>query len=418
MHRGSSEWIRNLAQLYFPAYARTGLLLAAVISSLGSANAAANDRTVDNDSRRVAVRNTLPTDRSYREDGPFPLGEPPSANTWRPAPDEGRGMPDDFGLYAPSPSDQPVVPLVIEPEATIDGPVQSKLPANLAALMRPKIAYAGEFSLGNNDFSYQSDDVSLRIPTYPIFGPPPPMVIAGFSFTQFPEGAAYDLQDELYDVSLGAAWMRRINDRWMLRMTASAAYASDGNNNSSDAWQFRGGVFALYQQNDAFQWVFGALASGRRDLPVIPAAGAIWQPNPQLRVDLLLPRPRISWLAADIFDTHTQRHLTWLPFSIPRPACGVTGHRQRWLYLQGGFTGGTWAFERPSGTDDVMTYREWRVALGWETVPAKQPGEFIALGPTLGFEVAYSFGRSFEFDSGAPDIDPEGNLLLRVLVRL
>jgi hypothetical protein len=317
---------------------------------------------------RTATRNHLPTDRSYRSEGPFPEGEPSFGQELGELPPEGLS---------------PVAPELL---AGAPGGLSS---ADLARLMRPRFDLAAEWSPASGGFSIASYDARVSVPTYPFFGPPPPFVQAGFSLTDLDTPLSYDLPGELYDVSLGASWMRKINDRWMLRLTASAAYASDGQNNSSDAWQFRGGVFGLFQQTERWQWVVGALATGRNDLPVIPAAGAVWEPRRDLRIDLLLPRPRVSWLVFEKPD------------------------RQHWMYWQAGFTGGTWAFERPSGADDVLTYREWRFVLGWESVAPKQPGQFISLGPKFGAEVGYAFGREFEFESGLPDIDPDSGVMLR-----
>lgn len=318
---------------------------------------------------RTATRNNLPTDRSYRSEGPFLDGEPTLGHELSELPPEGLS---------------PVAPELLNEGS--GGPSAEEI----AKLMRPRLDFAAEWSPAAGDFSIASYDARVSVPTYPFFGPPPPLINAGFSLTDLDAPLAYDLPDELYDVSLGAAWIRKLGDRWTLRLTASAAYASDGNNNSSDAWQFRGGVFGLFQQTEQWQWVVGALASGRNDLPVIPAAGAVWEPRRDLRVDLLLPRPRVSWLVYE------------------RP------QRQQWLYFQGGFTGGTWAYERPSGADDVLTYREWRLVLGWESVAPKKPGQFISLDPKFGAEVGYAFGREFEFESGLPDIDPDSSVLLRV----
>ena len=317
---------------------------------------------------RTATRNHLPTDRSYRSEGPFPEGESNFGQELGELPPEGLS---------------PVAPELLE---EVPGGLSS---ADLARLMRPRFDLAAEWSPASGDFAIASYDARVSVPTYPFFGPPPPFIQAGFSLTDLDVPLSYDLPGELYDVSLGASWMRRINDRWMLRLTASAAYASDGQNNSSDAWQFRGGVFGIFQQTERWQWVLGALASGRNDIPVIPAAGAVWEPRRDLRIDLLLPRPRVSWLV----------------FEKP--------NRQQWMYFQAGFTGGTWAFERLSGADDVLTYREWRLVLGWESVAPKRPGQFISLDPKFGAEVGYAFGREFEFESDLPNIDPDSGVMLR-----
>ena len=104
---------------------------------------------------------------------------------------------------------------------------------------------AAEWQADASDVQLTSYDARVLVPT--IFGPPPPFITAGFSYTDLNATDALDLPTDLYDYSLGFAWIRPINERWMLRFMFSTALATDGKNNSSDAWQFRGGVFAMYR---------------------------------------------------------------------------------------------------------------------------------------------------------------------------
>jgi len=183
--------------------------------------------------------------------------------------------------------------------------------------------------------------------------------------------------------------MRRVNDRWMARFMLSGAFASDMNNTGSDAWQIRGGGFALYRPNERWNWAFGAMATGRSDIPVIPAVGVIWEPAPQLRVNLMMPSPRMSYLLAE------------------------SNTRQHWGYVGGGLSGGTWAYERESGAGSQLSYREFRLVLGWESMPPRPPGSFITTGMRIHSEVGYVFGREFEFEDRVENIEPDNALLLR-----
>ena len=169
----------------------------------------------------------------------------------------------------------------------------------------------------------------------------------------------------------------------------SGAFASDLHNNSSDAWQVRAGGFAMYRPNEYWSWAFGALVTGRDDLPVIPAVGAVWEPSRELKINLMMPNPRISFLLVD--------------------SC----QRQHWGYIGGGFSGGTWAYQRAAGGPDRVSYRDWRIVLGWESMPPQPPGTFRPSGIRFNAEIGYVFGREFEFDTAAPNILPDDTLLLR-----
>ncbi len=235
-------------------------------------------------------------------------------------------------------------------------------------LLRPRGTFHAEWEPKSDWLSLSSYDFKTQVPAFPVFGPPPPFITAGFSYTAIDAPSALDLPSDLYDIALGMSWIRPINDRWTMRLLLSGAFASDFQNNTSDAWQLRGGVFALYRPNERWNFAIGALATGRSDLPVIPAAGAIWDPKPGLRVDLMLPRPRVSLLVVDL------------------------GTRQHWVYFGGGFTGGTWAYEQANGQDDQLTYREWRLVVGWESMPPREPGKFMQAGTKFSAEVGTARG--------------------------
>jgi hypothetical protein len=275
-----------------------------------------------------------------------------------------------------------------------DGPLgttaSAERPRDLFDLMRPTGSFAAEWQAEASNVDLAFYEARVQVPTYPFFGPPPPFINLGFSFTDLNAPEALDLPAELYDYSLGLSWMRPIRERWMLRLMLSTALATDGKNNSSDAWQFRGGLFAMYQPSEDWTWILGALALGRKDIPVVPAVGAIWQPNPGLRFDLTLPRPRVALLIVD------------------------QGPRQQWGYVGAGFSGGTWAYERTGAIDDQLTYRDWRFVVGWESTPTPEPGMPFTRGHKLGAEIGYVFARKFKFEGGLPDIDIDDTLMLRL----
>ena len=250
----------------------------------------------------------------------------------------------------------------------------------LRALMRPGLRLSSEWQGESNDIEFASYGASLDFPTYPIFGPPPPFVKLGFLYSNLSAPSSLDLPSDLYESTLGLSWMRRVNERWMLRFMLTAANATDGDNNSSDAWQFRGGAFAMYRPNDVWTWVFGAISLGRNDIPVLPAVGAIYQPSRNIRWELTMPKPRLAFLVAD------------------------RGPRQQWGYVGIGLGGGTWAYQRRNGLNDQLTYGNWRAVIGWESTPTPEPGIPFTRGRKMNVEIGYVFDRDFEFESSAPRI--------------
>lgn len=278
---------------------------------------------------------------------------------------------------------------IFESQSPSDAPFSKE---KLRALMRPTIALRSEW-LSSSDFNFSTNKIGVTIPCYPIFGPPPPMIRGEFAYTDLADGDAFGLPAALYEYSIGASWVRPINDRWMVRTMLGVALATDNKNLSSDAWQFRGGVFAVYEPDEQWQWVVGAVAIGRSDLPVVPAAGLIWKPRPDFKCDLTFPKPTLSMLIAD------------------------NGSRQQWSYIAMGLGGGTSAFERTDGTDDQVTWGDWRVVAGWESTPKSLAGERFTPGFRVGAEVGYVFSRDLEFRSGAPDISLSDAFVLDITTR-
>jgi hypothetical protein len=266
--------------------------------------------------------------------------------------------------------------------------------AKLKRLMKPTFSFEAELYGKTDDVELASYKGKIKFPTYPIFGPPPPFFSVGFGYTDINSPAVFDLPSELYESSIGVSWMRRRSERWMFRSMIGVANATDGNNNSSDSWQFRGGIFAIYSPREKWTWTFGAIALGRNDIPVVPAIGLIYQPNPELRFDLLFPRPRASFLLTD------------------------NGQRQNWGYIGGGLNGGTWAYQRTGGLNDQLTYRAWQLVLGWESTPRLQPGMPFSLGRKFGAEIGYAFAREFEFESERTDIELGDTIILRATISL
>ena len=290
---------------------------------------------------------------------------------------------DDTGLPGPESS---VTPSMTQGafEAPLDFP-----PSNWKELMKPNFSLTAEVQGKANDIGLASYGAGVKLPTYPLFGPPPPLVNLGFGFTTIDGPIAAELPAELFETEVGLAWMRRFNERWMLRLMAGTSFATDGHNNSSDSWQFRGGVFGIYQRNPRWTWAFGAIALGRNDLPIVPAVGVIYQPHESLRLDLMMPRPRISCLLVD------------------------HGPRQQWGYIGAALNGTTWGVRRPDLTQDQLTYGDFRVVLGWESTPRPQAGMPFTRGRKVGVELGYVFSRDFEWESDGSTVSLDNALMLR-----
>ena len=112
----------------------------------------------------------------------------------------------------------------------------------------------------------------------------------------------------------------------------------------------------------------------RPDLPFVPTAGIrIWEDDFEL--DLVIPRPRIAWRTDQEVDEET------------------------WFYIAGELGGGSWAVERELSRKEILSYRDYRLLVGWETKKVD--------GSRQVFELGWVFDRQIDFDrfSGSSDLD-------------
>jgi len=193
------------------------------------------------------------------------------------------------------------------------------------------------------------------------------------------------LPPRLYDASVEFRHLRKLRGPWAMDMAVALGYYSDLERSSSDAFRVTGYGLAVYESSPRTKWVLGVAYLNRAGASVLPIGGVIYQPSPDLKWELVVPRPRIAWRV---------------------PGCNSDCGDERWLYVAGEFGGGVWAFEVPgTSTLDLLTYRDYRVALGYER---KTIG-----GLSRRVEIGYLFGRELEFDSSTPDTTLDDSLYVR-----
>ena len=130
--------------------------------------------------------------------------------------------------------------------------------------------------------------------------------------------------------------------------------------------RFPGHGVLYYTPSDEFQMLVGIDYLDRDDIAWLPVVGAVFKPHPDFRVDAVFPRPRV----ASRFDD------------------------ERWMYLAAEMDGGTWAIQRADWTNDVATYRDFRLCLGLQQGEERKhelPGSWIRLCPAPGIPFGHPF---------------------------
>ena len=191
------------------------------------------------------------------------------------------------------------------------------------------------------------------------------------------------LPPRLYDFSLGYQKRGRIKDFMSYDLASTIGVFSDFEDSAKDGVRFPGHAVGMLHFKPELDVVFGIDYLSRDDIKLLPVGGISWRPlsMPDLRFDLVFPRPRID-------------------YSVDN---------QSKIYLAGRLGGGTWDIEFPNNDNDVMTYRDLQVLLGFER--RNTNGGFSSL------EIGYVFDRRLEFRTLTQTTEFDNAFVLRLVTR-
>jgi hypothetical protein len=200
----------------------------------------------------------------------------------------------------------------------------------------------------------------------------------GFNFLSGPDQT--DMPPRVYDFSIAYQIRQRLGPL-AFDVAASVLAASDFEGSARKGILFPGHAVGFLSVRPAVDVVFGVDYLDRSDIKLLPVAGLIWTPKPEMRFELVFPRPRA------VFQ--------------------LTDHHR--LYLAGELGGGTWAIEREAVGNDLATYRDLRVCIGVEYVGKD--------GQRSAIEIGYLFDRRLEYSSGIGDMRLDDAVMLRLVTR-
>lgn len=172
-----------------------------------------------------------------------------------------------------------------------------------------------------------------------------------------------DVPSRVYDFHLGMQFRDQLSSALSYDIATSVGVFSDFEGSAREGVRFPSHAVGMFHVNHSLDVVFGVDYLGRDDIHVLPVIGISLRDiiSDNLRMDLVFPRPRIDYNLSD----------------------------SNRVYLTGQLGGGTWDMEYPDESDDVLTYRDYRLLLGFES--ADEDGSLSAL------ELGFVFGRHLEF---------------------
>ncbi len=230
------------------------------------------------------------------------------------------------------------------------------------------IAKDGDSGLG---VSYFRSSIALTV------GSPENLLIVSPGFAvDFLEGpSGLDVPGNLYSLTLNLIWRRKLSNRWGTLVGVLPGAYSDFENSVDDGFRLGGFVAVSWDVFPEQLTLFGGVVYlDRNDFGLLPAAGLIWTPTSDLRVDLMFPRPKIS------------KRIAHVPFVS-----------EDWLYVASSLGGGSFEVVRASGMQDELTLRDFRLTLGLERIRDGGTGWYA--------EIGWIFARRLDYRSSMREIN-------------
>ena len=191
-----------------------------------------------------------------------------------------------------------------------------------------------------------------------------------------------DVPAELFETGVNFFYRKPIHDRLSAMAVLRPSIRSDFTT-SDEAFRIFGlGLLNWDYKPDVLSLSFGAVYLDRADLPLLPAVGLTWTPNPTTKIDLRFPESKVAWR----LDKNG-------------------GHNETWSYLTAGIGGNTWAVTRASGQTDELSLRDIRLIFGVDHVTDGGGGWFAEFG--------YAFNRRIEYESTATEVSLSDGILLQ-----
>jgi hypothetical protein len=151
-----------------------------------------------------------------------------------------------------------------------------------------------------------------------------------------------DVPPRVYDAYLNAAWNPQLTPVIGGELAFRTGVYTDFEKVVDDSVRFQGYGLGVVSFSPSIQVKAGVVYLDRRRVKLLPAGGIVWTPNPDVRLEILFPNPKLA-------------------FRLPGyGSCGW------WLYARGEYGGGSWSLREIAPPIVLMDYNDIRCALGLE----------------------------------------------------
>ncbi len=190
------------------------------------------------------------------------------------------------------------------------------------------------------------------------------------------------LPSTVYDAYLDVDWTHAFSEEWSLQLNMTPGFYGDFRRwDHKSIVQTNGSAVLEWQATPTVSVQAGAIYLRQFHPHYLPVLGIDWRPNPDTRLQLIFPEPRLS---RRIWQRDSQ---------------------QAWLYALGQVAGGAWSVTPPSGPTGVVRYSDLRAGVGLEVISKKELSGSI--------EAGYVFHRNL-FTPAVGNFSPSDTLYLEI----
>ncbi|MFM7073688.1 MAG: hypothetical protein ACKO38_18020 [Planctomycetota bacterium] len=267
------------------------------------------------------------------------------------------GQPDSLfpnGLFAPS-----------------NGPMPIRLLDDLR-IRETWTAASDGLDIGMNDIELGID---FQFPEF--LGTTQPLIISpqfALSLWDGPQGdPTRELPASVYGALVEAIWNSDPAYAWGASLSGSVGVFSDFNAVTTDSIRLQTLSYAWVRLTPQLMLKAGVNYIDRVELSLLPAVGLLWEPNPQTRLDIFFPKPKLA------------RQFTML------------GTTEVWLYTAAEYGNGSWTVEHYSGSSEQVDINDIRVGVGVDWFAQSGSRGMFEVGWVTARDVVYRHhpGESF-----------------------
>jgi hypothetical protein len=230
-------------------------------------------------------------------------------------------------------------------------------------------------SLGINDAEVS---VTFALPNFLTSGQPL-FITPAFAIHSWdgPKNGVDHLPGSAYSAYLDLQHSTDPNLQVGAELGARVGVYSDFDSVTSESVRWQGIALGRLQLTPQLALKAGAIYIDRNDIKILPAGGLLWIPNPQLRVDLVFPQPRLSQYVSTV------------------------GTHEVWWYVAAEYGGGAWTVTPgPGESFQGVDINDVRVSLGLEWSSPRGFNGFLEGGYVFHRYIVYTDPyREFDLNS-------------------